>query len=161
MLSAFGFVWCSTRPSWGQLWAPSILVLSAFGFTVVTSKSWSLSNLESCEYCVGSVWVIHISWHPFPCRDDMGCILAALGLCSLLTPLIRFFKLFVRMLWHKAFKYLYLFITTYCKATKAIILLLLALAFLLVSPVKKKFQLVRVEHLPCGLPCSLTPCSRY
>ena len=66
---------------------PSILVLSAFGFTVMTLKSWLLSNWESCEYCTGSVWVIGISGHPFPCQDDMGCVLAGLGLCSLLTPL--------------------------------------------------------------------------
>ena len=87
MLSAFGFTWCGAWPSWGQLWAPSILVLSAFGFTVVMLKSWSLSDWESCEYCTGSVWVIGISWHPFPCQDDMGCVLAGLGLWSLLTPL--------------------------------------------------------------------------
>ena len=96
MLLAFGFTWCGAWSSWGWLWVPSILVLSAFRFTVVMSKSWSLSDLESCEYCAGSVWVIGISWHPFPCWDDMGCILAGLGLCFLVDPsLIRFFKLFV------------------------------------------------------------------
>ena len=65
---------------------PSNLVLSAFGFTAVTSNSWSLSDWKSCEYCAGSVWFIGISRCPFPCRDDMGCVLAGFGLCSLLTP---------------------------------------------------------------------------
>ena len=53
-------------------------------------------------------------WHllaSLPLSDDMGCVLAGLGLCSLLTSLIHFFKLFVQMLRHKAFKYLYSFIT--------------------------------------------------
>ena len=87
MLLAFGFVWCGMWLSWGRLWVPSILMLSALGFTVMMSKSWSLSNWESCEYCADSVWVIGIFGHPFPCQDDMGCVLAGLGLCSLLTPL--------------------------------------------------------------------------
>ena len=62
------------------------LVLSAFGFTAVTSNSWSLSDWESCEKCAGSVWFTGISGHPFPCQEDMGCVLAGFGLCSLLTP---------------------------------------------------------------------------
>ena len=65
---------------------PSNLVLSAFGFTVVDLNSWSLSDWESCEYCAGLVWFTGISVHPFPCREDMGCVLAGFGLCSLLTP---------------------------------------------------------------------------
>ena len=66
---------------------PSNLVLSAFGFTAVTSNSWLLSDWESCEYYAGSVWLIGISRHPFPCQDDIGCVLAGFGMCSLLTPL--------------------------------------------------------------------------
>ena len=61
----------------------SNLVLSAFGFTAVTSNSWSLSDQESCEYCAGSVWFTGISRHPFPCWEHMGCVLAGFGLCSL------------------------------------------------------------------------------
>ena len=65
---------------------PSNLVLSVFGFTAVTLHSWLLSDWESCEYCADSVWFTGISWCLFPCRDDMGFILAGFGLCSLLTP---------------------------------------------------------------------------
>ena len=65
---------------------PSSLLLSALGFTAVTSNSWLLSDWESCEYCAGSVWFTGISRCPFPCREDMGCVLAGFGLCSLLTP---------------------------------------------------------------------------
>ena len=36
----------------------SNLVLSTVGFTVVTSKSWLLSDWESCEYCAGLVCLL-------------------------------------------------------------------------------------------------------